>query len=213
MRARQQAIADYVIRERHPEVPKIHTRTGRVRRPGHQPHRRGSAQLSPTLSPTIHCPQERRRLPSRTHHPYSGERRGLASAQMGPPKSPIRVTDCVPFVQWVSIMDRRKRRLTGGRTEELRALKCEHVHREETLAGATVMPPYMEVWRSVRSGGDTKTRRSRRTLALPALCLDALRKQRRVRPRIGSRSAPIGTRPVWCSRFWWEPGWSGECPA
>jgi integrase len=68
--------------------------------------------------------------------------------------------------------------LTGGRTEELRALRWDHVHMEETRAGARVMPPYMEVWRSVRSGGDTKTRRSRRTLALPALCLDALRKQK-----------------------------------
>ena len=36
----------------------------------------------------------------------------------------------------------------------------------------------MEVWRSVREGGDTKTRKSRRTLALPSRCVDALRKQR-----------------------------------
>ena len=36
----------------------------------------------------------------------------------------------------------------------------------------------MEVWRSVREGGDTKTQKSRRTLALPARCIDVLRKQR-----------------------------------
>lgn len=30
------------------------------------------------------------------------------------------------------------------------------------------------VWRSVREHGDTKTRRSRRSLALPQRCLDAL---------------------------------------
>jgi site-specific recombinase XerD len=30
------------------------------------------------------------------------------------------------------------------------------------------------VWRSVRAGGDTKTRKSRRTLALPARCVHAL---------------------------------------
>jgi integrase len=36
----------------------------------------------------------------------------------------------------------------------------------------------MEVWRSVREGGDTKTRKSRRTLALPARCIDVLRRQR-----------------------------------
>lgn len=36
----------------------------------------------------------------------------------------------------------------------------------------------MAVWRSVRTGGDTKTRKSRRTLALPKRCVDALRRQR-----------------------------------
>jgi integrase len=64
--------------------------------------------------------------------------------------------------------------LTGGRTEELRALRWEHVHLE-ARAG---LPPHLEVWRSVRADGDTKTRNSRRTLALPARCVDALRKQR-----------------------------------
>jgi Phage integrase family len=46
---------------------------------------------------------------------------------------------------------------------------------------ATAIPPvpaYIEVWRSVRATGDTKTRRSRRTLALPGRCIDALRSQR-----------------------------------
>src|SRR5215217_2814313 len=38
--------------------------------------------------------------------------------------------------------------------------------------------PHLEVWRSVREGGDTKTRNSRRTLALPARAVEALRKQR-----------------------------------
>ena len=37
------------------------------------------------------------------------------------------------------------------------------------------VPAPIEVWRSVREDGDTKTRRSRRTLALPARCFDALR--------------------------------------
>ncbi|MEO3855656.1 tyrosine-type recombinase/integrase [Acrocarpospora sp. B8E8] len=39
--------------------------------------------------------------------------------------------------------------------------------------------PYVAVWRSVRSGGDTKTRKSRRTLALPKRCVDVLIEQRR----------------------------------
>jgi integrase len=64
--------------------------------------------------------------------------------------------------------------LTGARTEELRALRWEHVHPDHVGS----VPPHIEVWRSVREDGDTKTRKSRRTLALPARCVDALRKQR-----------------------------------
>ncbi|MBB2912742.1 site-specific recombinase XerD [Streptosporangium becharense] len=40
------------------------------------------------------------------------------------------------------------------------------------------LPPSIMVWRSVRVGGDTKTEKSRRTLALPRLCVDALRGHR-----------------------------------
>ena len=45
--------------------------------------------------------------------------------------------------------------LTGARTEELRALGWEHVHLDPDSG-----PPYLEVWRSVRAHGDTKTRKS-----------------------------------------------------
>lgn len=68
--------------------------------------------------------------------------------------------------------------LTGGRTEELRALRWDHVHLDGHPDRTPPVPPYIEVWRSVRPGGDTKTRRSRRTLALPARCIEGLRKQR-----------------------------------
>lgn len=61
--------------------------------------------------------------------------------------------------------------LTGARTEELRALRWEHVHLDAE-------PPHVEVWRSVRRTGDTKTRHSRRTLALPALAVQRLREHR-----------------------------------
>lgn len=57
--------------------------------------------------------------------------------------------------------------LTGARTEELRPLTWDHVSLESE-------PPYIAVWRSVRAGGDTKTKKSRRTLKLPARCADAL---------------------------------------
>jgi hypothetical protein len=33
------------------------------------------------------------------------------------------------------------------------------------------VPPSLDVWHSVRDGGDTKTRKSRRTLALPQRCV------------------------------------------
>jgi integrase len=81
--------------------------------------------------------------------------------------------------------------LTGARTEELRALTCDHVHLTGQPEADPPVPPYMEVWRSVRAGGDTKTRKSRRTLALPARCVDALRelqeRQERERTTAGAR--------------------------
>ncbi len=68
--------------------------------------------------------------------------------------------------------------LTGARTEELRALTWDHVDLEGRPDTVPPVPPYIAVWRSVRTGGDTKTRKSRRTLALPRRCVDALRHQR-----------------------------------
>ena len=61
--------------------------------------------------------------------------------------------------------------LTGARTEELRALTWAHVD----LDGD---PPSVQLWRSVREGGDTKTTKSRRTLELPVRCVVALRSHR-----------------------------------
>jgi integrase len=61
--------------------------------------------------------------------------------------------------------------LTGIRTEEARALTWDRVH----LDRVRDMPPHIEVWRSVRAAGDTKTKKSRRTLPLPGPAVDALR--------------------------------------
>jgi integrase len=69
--------------------------------------------------------------------------------------------------------------LTGARTEELRALTWSHVDLEGDARGIPPTPPSIQLWRSVRAGGETKTKRSRRTLVLPALCVDALRDHRR----------------------------------
>ncbi len=68
--------------------------------------------------------------------------------------------------------------LTGARTEELRALTWSHVDLTGSPDATPPVPPHMRVWRSVRAGGDTKTRTSRRTLALPDRCVEALYEQR-----------------------------------
>lgn len=73
--------------------------------------------------------------------------------------------------------------LTGARTEELRALTWDHVDLKGRLKDDPPVPPHVAVWRSVRVGGDTKTRKSRRTLALPKRCIEALRIQRRQQQR------------------------------
>jgi len=65
--------------------------------------------------------------------------------------------------------------LTGARTEELRALTWPYVDLCGDLSAEPPVPPHIMVWRSVRDGGDTKTRRSRRTLALPQRCAVVLR--------------------------------------
>ncbi|WP_406258067.1 tyrosine recombinase XerC [Streptomyces nigra] len=64
--------------------------------------------------------------------------------------------------------------LTGARTEELRALSWDHVFLKGKPDADPPQPPHIAVWRSVRRGGDTKTRKSRRTLALPARCVEVL---------------------------------------
>ncbi|GAA3213962.1 site-specific integrase [Actinocorallia longicatena] len=70
--------------------------------------------------------------------------------------------------------------LTGARTEEMRELRWDHVELKGQPAalGLPETPPHIAVWRSVRAGGDTKTRKSRRTLALPARAIEALKQQR-----------------------------------
>ena len=58
---------------------------------------------------------------------------------------------------------------TGLRPEEARALRWDHVDLDAGTAA---------VWRSDRAGGDTKTPRSRRTLRLAQIAVDALRRRK-----------------------------------
>ncbi|GAA5036777.1 site-specific integrase [Actinopolymorpha pittospori] len=81
--------------------------------------------------------------------------------------------------------------LTGARTEELRALTWDHVDLVGDPTSVPPIPPSLAVWRSVRAGGDTKTRRSRRTLGLPRRCVAVLQahavRQQRERTEAGDR--------------------------
>ncbi|HUC24425.1 MAG TPA: site-specific integrase [Streptosporangiaceae bacterium] len=65
--------------------------------------------------------------------------------------------------------------LAGLRTDEARALRWDRVDLDGDPHAAPPVPPHVAVWRSVRVHGDTKTDRSRRTLALPQAAADALR--------------------------------------
>lgn len=74
--------------------------------------------------------------------------------------------------------------LAGMRTEEVRALRWDHVvawvdgkWQSVVAVGFDHEQLAVFVWRADRAGGDTKTPKSRRTLALPVRCAVALRKQ------------------------------------
>jgi integrase len=70
--------------------------------------------------------------------------------------------------------------LVGARTEELRALTWDHVDLDGRPDADPPIPPSIHVWRSVREHGDTKTKKSRRSLALPLRGVDALRMHRQI---------------------------------
>ncbi|MDF4250455.1 site-specific integrase [Streptomyces sp. WMMB303] len=79
--------------------------------------------------------------------------------------------------------------LTGARTEEMRSLTWDHVDLYGGPDMEPPIPPYIAVWRSVRAGSDTKTRKSRRTLALPARCVEALTAHREQQQRQRKRAS------------------------
>jgi integrase len=78
--------------------------------------------------------------------------------------------------------------LTGARTEELRVLTWDHVDLDGQPDADPPRPASMDVWRSVREGGDTKTPKSRRTVALPVRCVHALRRLRELQTAEGTWS-------------------------
>lgn len=64
--------------------------------------------------------------------------------------------------------------LTGARTEEMRALRWYDVDVTGQPEADPPIPPNVALLRSVRAGGDTKTRKSRRALTLSQRAADAL---------------------------------------
>ena len=78
-------------------------------------------------------------------------------------------------------------RVNRARVKCPRALRCEHVGFGDPAATPPV-PASAAVWRSVRSRGDTKTERSRRTLGLPQMAVAALRahQERRAAERLAA---------------------------
>ena len=95
--------------------------------------------------------------------------------------------------------------LVGIRTEEARALRWDHV--VTWVDDATGWQPVttaefdaaregddryaIYVWRAERHGGDTKTEKSRRTLALPQRCVEALRQHHALQARDRLRAGEI----------------------
>jgi integrase len=95
--------------------------------------------------------------------------------------------------------------LVGIRTEEARALRWDHVvtwvddangWQPVATAGFDAARSgdnrhAIYVWRSDRHGGDTKTEKSRRTLALPQRCVEALREHRKLQARDRLRAGEL----------------------
>jgi integrase len=128
-----------------------------------------------------------------------------------PQGRPGRPSKAMPLTQAQAVMEASKKTrlhayfvlslLTGVRTEEARALTWDRVH----LTAEGDLPPHVEVWRSVRKGGDTKTRKSRRTLALPEEVVRVLAAhqewQRVIRGRALDRNRWNENNLVFCDRY------------
>ncbi len=81
--------------------------------------------------------------------------------------------------------------LVGIRTEEARALRWDHVDLDGDPNAHRPVPPHVAVWRSVRSHGDVRTKKSRRTLRLPQMVVEVLltHKARQARERL--KAGPV----------------------
>jgi integrase len=95
----------------------------------------------------------------------------------------------------------------GVRTEEARELRWDHVDLDGDPAAVRPVPPSVAVWRSVRQGGDTKTAKSRRTLALPQTAVQALREHHKRQAEDRLAAGPCGRITAWFLRQPSEHHW------
>ena len=65
--------------------------------------------------------------------------------------------------------------LVGFRTEEATAPRWQYVDLDGDPDAEPPVAPHVAVWRPVRMHGETKTERSRRTLGLQQMAVEALR--------------------------------------
>lgn len=107
--------------------------------------------------------------------PKGQEGRPSKSLTLDQAKALLTAADGKPLDAYIGIS-----LLTGARTEELRALTWDHVDLDGDLTANPAVPPSIMVWHSVRADGDTKTKKSRRTLALPLRGINALSRHRTV---------------------------------
>jgi integrase len=127
--------------------------------------------------------------------------RNVASLIKAPPgKAPGRPSRALTAAQGIAVLKAAEKDriyaylvlslLLGVRTEEARALRWDHVD----LEGDPVVPvpPHVDVFRSVRAHGDTKTLGSRRTLMLPQMAVDALRGHKETQDKERAEMESVG---------------------
>jgi integrase len=126
-------------------------------------------------------------------------KRGLAERNVvdlspAPKGRPGRKSKSLTFQQASGVLDKTRGHpvhayivvslLAGARPEEVRALRWDAL----VLDPPDGVPPHINVWRSVREGGDTKTQKSRRTLAISGYVSAVLAEHRQAQAAIKARA-------------------------
>jgi integrase len=126
-------------------------------------------------------------------------KRGLAERNVvdlcsAPKGRPGRKSKSLTFQQASDVLDKTRGHplhayivvslLARARPEEVRALRWDAVE----LESRDGVPPHIDVWRSVREGGDTKTRKSRRTLAISGYVAAVLASHREAQAAIKAKA-------------------------